>query len=84
MFLKTYLAENDITVRDFAKKLDCNPSYLSLIVHGRKIPGKRLAKDIEKATDHFVTYIDLELKAQRRFEKTKSLMRHDVSASQCQ
>lgn len=51
MELKLYLVRNKISITDFSKKIGCHRSYLSEIVNGTKIPGKRLAKDIELATN---------------------------------
>ena len=56
MKLKTYLVENNITLRDFSKKIDCSYAYLSNICRGALYPGRRLAREIEKWTDGNVLY----------------------------
>ena len=51
MKLKVYLATINMTVKDFGFLVNYNPTYLSQIVTGKKIPGKKLAKVIEDITD---------------------------------
>lgn len=59
MKLKLYLIANRITIIDFSNKIDCSRVYLTNVVNGKKKPGKRLAKDIEIATNGEVTVFDL-------------------------
>ena len=49
--LKVYLAQNNMTLRDFAKKLECTEQYMSDLGSGRRFPSKRLARDILQATN---------------------------------
>ena len=51
MELKIYLVRNKLTVVDFSKKIKCSRAYLSEIVNGTKKPSRRLAEDIEQATN---------------------------------
>lgn len=59
MDLREYLFRNRLTVTELSKKLECHRTYLSEIVNGARKPGKRLAKDIERATDGQVTADEL-------------------------
>jgi hypothetical protein len=52
--LKAYLANIGMTITEFCNKLDCNRAYMSGIVSGKKLPGRRLAKDIFEATKGIV------------------------------
>jgi len=51
MDLREYLFYNRMTVKQFSEKIGCSRNHISEIIHGRRIPGKRLAKDIEIATN---------------------------------
>jgi hypothetical protein len=51
MDLRRYLFEKKISIVDFSKTIECDRAYLSKIVNGKLKPSKRLAKDIEKATN---------------------------------
>jgi DNA-binding transcriptional regulator YdaS (Cro superfamily) len=59
MDLGLYLYKNKITVKKFSEILECSRPHLSDIIHGRRIAGKRLAKDIEEATEGQVKAKDL-------------------------
>lgn len=59
MILKEYLFRKNMKISVFSRMLECNRSYLNDIVNGVKKPGKRLAKDIEAATDGEVTFDEL-------------------------
>jgi len=48
--LKSYLASVGMTMKDFAKKIDCQSQYLSVIANGNKHAGKRLAQAVFEAT----------------------------------
>lgn len=52
--LKAYLCQINMTVKDFCEIIDYNPTYLSHILNGRVLPGHRLARDINKATNGVV------------------------------
>ena len=48
--LKAYLANIDMTMKQFARKIKCNPGYLNGVVRGDYTPSYRLAKDIYEET----------------------------------
>jgi len=50
MNLRDWLVDHEIKHADFCEMTDMSTCYLSLICCGKQIPGKRLAKRIEKAT----------------------------------
>ncbi|MFA7192409.1 MAG: helix-turn-helix transcriptional regulator [Candidatus Paceibacterota bacterium] len=52
--LKAYLCQINMTVKDFSKMIDYNPTYLSHILNGRVLAGHRLARDIDRATNGVV------------------------------
>ncbi len=59
MELREYLFRNRMTMTSFCNIIHCSRSYMSLVIHKKKIPGKRLAKDIEHATEGLVTATEL-------------------------
>ena len=59
MDLREYLFRKRISILDFSKIVECSRTHLSEMVHGRRIPSKRLARDIEKATNGEVTIEEL-------------------------
>lgn len=59
MELREYLFHKRITVKKFSEMLDCTRTHLSEIIHGRRAPSRRLAKDIEQATNGEVTAEEL-------------------------
>ncbi len=54
MELREYLFKNRISVVEFSRILECDRSYISQIVNGKR-PGKNLAKLIEMTTNGEVT-----------------------------
>lgn len=50
MNLRMYLAKENLKLKDFCKLVGVHPNYMSRISHGKILPGRRLAKDIEVAT----------------------------------
>ena len=50
MDLREYLFRERMSITEFAQKLEVSRAYMSRIVNGYSIPGKRLARDIEKAS----------------------------------
>lgn len=56
MRLKSYLAEKKMLLKDFCKEVGCTYSHLSGVDSGKRIPGRRLAKDIEIATGGLVKF----------------------------
>lgn len=49
--LKAYLANTGMTLADFSVKLDCDRTYLSSVSSGKRLPGRKLARDIYAATN---------------------------------
>ncbi len=66
--LKAYLANINMTVKDFGEIIDCDPKYLSRLMNGKKYPSKRLSKDIRLATDGI---IDLPTRPKLKVEESK-------------
>lgn len=50
MDLRTWLFKNRISLRQFAKKIDYNFSYLSLVMNYKRVPSEKLAMKIEEET----------------------------------
>lgn len=59
MELKIYLVRNKMSITDFSKKLRYSRDHLSRVINGTKRPSKKLAEDIEKATNGEVKAEDL-------------------------
>jgi transcriptional regulator with XRE-family HTH domain len=58
MNLRVYLATKNLKAYEFCKIIDCDRSYISAIMNGRRIPGKKMARNIEKATEGQVKFFD--------------------------
>jgi hypothetical protein len=54
MRLKVYLAEYDLTNKQFSDTIGYNPNYIRRIVYEDLKPSKRLSKLIEQATNGLV------------------------------
>ena len=59
MKLKIWIISHNMTMTEFAKKIDVSRTYLSDVTRGTRKPSRRLAKDIEQATNGEVTVKDL-------------------------
>lgn len=59
MQLKQYLHENKIEIKDFAKKIDFHPGYVSQVGNFELRPGRKFIKAVEKYTKNIVTEDDL-------------------------
>lgn len=59
MNLKEYLDEEGLMIKGLAKKVMIAPSYLSAIIHGKRKPSFRLAKNIERMTQGKVTATEI-------------------------
>ena len=59
MFLKMYLLQNKISIRDFAKKVGVTPAAISNYVAFNRTPRLHIAKRIEIVTQGQVTIEDL-------------------------
>lgn len=57
MDLREYLFKKDISVTAFAKEIGFTRSYINAICKKNKVPGRKLAEVIEKATDGNVTFV---------------------------
>ncbi len=53
--LKSYLANIDMTVKDFCEIIECDNKYMSKLMHGRATPSRRLAKDVKQATGGLIS-----------------------------
>jgi plasmid maintenance system antidote protein VapI len=49
--LRDYLYHNRISVTEFAKNIDYSRGHLTSIINGKLRPSKKLARQIEKATN---------------------------------
>lgn len=49
--LKVYLAEEKMSVKDFAQLIGCHPVYLSRVINERASAGYHLSKLIESVTN---------------------------------
>lgn len=58
MKLKTYLSENDITLKEFHKFVGGSYAHLSRVMNGTVNPSLRLSMDIEQVTRGQVRLID--------------------------
>jgi len=56
--LRDYMYLNRMSATQFAKKLQCNGTYLRSITRAEFRPSKRLAKDITQATNGEVVFPD--------------------------
>jgi len=52
--LKGYLAESDISVKDFSKTLQITPAHLYSIMRGTARPSRYLAKEIKELTGNVI------------------------------
>ena len=55
--LKVYLAEINMTLKDFSSLIDCSYRYMSRVMNGHAVPGHRLAKEISQITDGKVKFL---------------------------
>jgi hypothetical protein len=59
MDLRTYLFFKRRSIKSLADAIDYTPSQLSAVVNGRRRPGRKLARLIEKATNGDIKAVDL-------------------------
>lgn len=59
MNLREYLFHNRLSVKKFSEILDSSRNYISQVVNERVVPSKKLARNIEKATNGQVTSKEL-------------------------
>jgi hypothetical protein len=60
--LKIYLASINMTLTDFSVLMEKNLRYMSRVMNGHVLPGRRLAKEIEDITDGQVKFSSREKK----------------------
>ena len=53
--LKAYLMNIGMTIRDFSASIGKHESYVSRLIHGQSVPGKKTAEAIYKATNGVIT-----------------------------
>lgn len=66
--LKAFLANKGMTVKEFANVVDVDFKYMSSIASGSRIPSRRLARDIELATDGVIKYQPRQRKSEKKEE----------------
>lgn len=59
MNLRMYLAKENMTQTEFAKRIDFHIVYIRDVMAGRRTPGRKLIKAIVQATNGDVTEQDL-------------------------
>ena len=59
MNLREYLFLKRMTVKEFSEIVECSRNHISQIINSGTKPSKRLAKDIERATNGEVKAEDL-------------------------
>ena len=78
MGIKEYLAANNIMCKDFAAKCGITPTYLSMIIHGRRPCSKKKAIRIEEESDFAISKIDLMFPGEFGVNSNNILKRHSV------
>lgn len=48
--LRDKLSDGSTTIKEMAKKLSCSTSYISNLLSGDRLPGRKLAVSIQKLT----------------------------------
>ena len=59
MNLESYLKEQNIQKKDFAKRIGVSNTYISLVIHKKRNPSIRVARSIIKETKGSVAATDL-------------------------
>jgi transcriptional regulator with XRE-family HTH domain len=59
MRLRQYLKKENMTVTEFAKRLNVHKNHIFMIINGSRRPSIHLAREIETLTDKYVTIDDL-------------------------
>ncbi len=52
--LRAYLAEKQLTMKQFCKLIDRNEVYIAAVIRGSRQCGYKTARDIEAATDGII------------------------------
>ncbi len=78
--LKSYLANIDMTLKDFCEIIDCDDKHMSKLMHGRANASHRLAKDVREATDGLIHLkVRDRKKDQRKREQQQKQEQHTCS-----
>ena len=51
MNLKAYLANINLKIKDFCELIDCDPCFISSVMHGKKYVSKKLQQKVYEVTD---------------------------------
>jgi transcriptional regulator with XRE-family HTH domain len=70
--LKAYLANINMSIKDFCVIIDCDPKYIARIINGKSYPSKRLSKDIRIATGGIIDLPTRPKKIKEQQQKEKS------------
>lgn len=54
--LRAYLANIEMSIKDFSEIIECDPSHLSRVMSGKVMPSPRLARDIRTATSGLIEF----------------------------
>ncbi len=65
--LRSYLINANISIKDFSNMINMHPKYISPIASGKKKPGPKLARMIEKFTGGQVRYDNIQSKAKKKY-----------------
>ena len=68
MNLREYLKQNNLTISAFADQIEYNRSHLSLVLSGERKAGKKLSRDIERATNGQVKAHEIVSHDQKKFD----------------
>lgn len=68
MTLRVYLATQEITLREFAKRVGSNASYLSNVMSKKSVVSERLAKDVLALTNGQVSLPTKKSRAQQELK----------------
>jgi hypothetical protein len=89
MHLRAWITLNKLTLIELSKTLDCDVAYLSRMINGHVIPGRRFMKDIVVLTKGKVTAVDfnqmalietkiMELKAKLEILEKEKMNTHQI------
>ncbi len=59
MILRIYLARKDMSYYEFSQLVNCTPEHLSLVAREKRAMSKKMARNIEKATNSEITAKEL-------------------------
>lgn len=70
MNLRVYLATKNMQVKEFGKLIDYAPQYVSGVMSGKKKPGRKFIKSVERATEGKVIILEPEPESVEEVQKT--------------